>query len=408
MTVSAYQTNSPSTGDEPRVVARVYGQTDVGRTREHNEDTFVVADLNSGEMLQFDNGPLDVVADQRGILFMVADGMGGAASGELASGMAVEVVLEQLREVWGNIENPTVAHFAIALRDATTAANSRIHSFAREHPEHRGMGTTATIAGLFGDTVYVAQVGDSRAYLLRDGVTQQLTKDQSLMQRLIEAGEMTPEQAEASERRNIILQALGPEAHVTIDLTQQQLRRGDLLVLCSDGLSGLVRGDEYAGIAATVQDVQGMCQQLINRANERGGPDNITVIVVHFDGEALAPLQAGDQVGYSTYQLEGTLNSDSGETPVPARPLKARLKSDPTPRMGTPAPDFLALEEEIRAANEAKRATQPSVTPAPPVLGAPEVVVEERRRKVEPVYYLLATVAIAAVIWLAYGLFSAN
>lgn len=392
------------------MIARVYGQTDVGRTREHNEDTFVVADLNSGEMLQFDNGPLDVVADRRGLLFMVADGMGGAASGELASGMAGEVVLEILREEWGRIENPTVEHFAIALRDATTAANARIHSFAREHPEHRGMGTTATIAGIFGDTIYVAQVGDSRAYLLRDGVTQQLTKDQSLMQRLIEAGEMTPEQAEASERRNIILQALGPEAHVTIDLTQQQLRRGDLLVLCSDGLSGLVRGDEYAGIAATVPDVQGMCQQLINRANERGGPDNITVVAVHFDGEALEPHREGDQVGYSTYQLDGTLNSEAGETPTPPRPLKARLKSDPTPRMGTPAPDFLALEEEIRVANEAKQAKQAKqVKPIADVpLGAPEVVVEARRRKVEPVYYLLATVAFVAVVWLVYGLFAAN
>lgn len=404
MTVSADQSNSPSTEDDPQVIARVYGQTDVGRTREHNEDTFVVADLNSGEVLQFENGPLDVVANRRGLLFMVADGMGGAASGELASGMAVEVVLEMLRAEWGRVENPSVEHFAIALRNATTAANSRIHGFASEHPEHRGMGTTATIAGLFGDRLYVAQVGDSRAYLLRNGITQQLTKDQSLMQRLIEAGEMTPEQAEASERRNIILQALGPEPHVTIDLTHQQVRRGDLLVLCSDGLSGLVRGDEYADVASTVQNVQGMCQQLIHRANERGGPDNITVIAVHFDGTALEPHQDGDQVGYSTYLLEGTLNSDASDTPAPPRNLKARLRSDPTPRMGTPAPDFFALEEEIREANEAKRARLST----PATLGAPDIVVAERRRKVEPVYFLLATVAIAAVAWLAYGLFAAG
>ena len=110
------------------------------------------------------------------------------------------------------------------------------------------MGTTATVAGVLGDTVYLAQVGDSRAYLVRGGIAAQITKDQSLMQKLVEAGELTQEEAEQSERRNIILQALGPEPNIKVDLTAQQLRRGDALVLCSDGLSGQVKPEEIASI----------------------------------------------------------------------------------------------------------------------------------------------------------------
>src|SRR5690348_4040204 len=175
---------------------------------------------------------------------MVADGMGGAAAGEIASAMAVEVVYGELREKW--IAKPTTdsEEFVRAIRRATVAANQQIHTFAANHTEYRGMGTTATVAGLLGDTLYVAQVVDSRAYLVRDGVARQITKDQSLMQKLIEAGELTEEEAAQSERRNIILQALGPEPLIKIDLTHQKVRRGDVLVLCSDGLSGQVGKDE--------------------------------------------------------------------------------------------------------------------------------------------------------------------
>jgi protein phosphatase len=211
------------------------------------------------------------------------------------------------------------------------------------------------------------------------------------MQRLVEAGEMTQEQAEASDRRNIILQALGPEPQVTIDLTHQQLRRGDTLILCSDGLSGLVRVDEMARIAAESPDVETMCQRLIDRANELGGPDNITVIAATFDGAPLDPCIEGDAVGYNTYPLAGTLNHDTVEEPQPAPPLRSRLRSDPTPRYGTPAPGAAALEAEFARAQAAEDAA---------ALGAPEEVVEERRRKVEPLYFILLLIAIAAVMWL--------
>ena len=165
------------------VQVSVFGKTDLGRTREHNEDTFLVADLSTGNaslqpaVRNHEIGPL-------GSLFMVADGMGGAAAGEIASEMAVEVVLQQMRRRWRDGTTVEPVAFVGTLKSATEVANATIHHYAADHPEHRGMGTTATIAGLLGDTLYLAQVGDSRAYLVRDGVAIQITKDQSLMQKL--------------------------------------------------------------------------------------------------------------------------------------------------------------------------------------------------------------------------------
>jgi serine/threonine protein phosphatase PrpC len=282
------------------VIVHVFGKTDVGRTRDHNEDSFVVADLTTG------NATLKPEVrthrpGERGSLFMVADGMGGAAAGEIASAMATEVVLQELAARWRSAPDTDTETFARALKIATEAANARIHRYAADHPENRGMGTTATIAGFLGDTLYLAQVGDSRAYLVRHGVAQQITKDQSLMQKLVEAGELTAEEAEVSERRNIILQALGPESVVKVDLTHQQVRRGDVLVLCSDGLSGQIRPTDIARIVTEDPDLVNACKAMIDLANENGGPDNITVIVARFDGEGLEVASSDEDVGHQTY-----------------------------------------------------------------------------------------------------------
>jgi protein phosphatase len=254
-----------------------------------------------------------------GAMFMVADGMGGAAAGEIASSMAVDVVLGELQSRWVGA-TPEPDAFAKALVSATSSANERIHLYAKDHPEYRGMGTTATVAGVLGDTLYIAQVGDSRAYLIRNGLARQLTKDQSLMQRLIEAGEITAEEAEVSERRNIILQALGPEAVVKVDITHQQLRRGDTLVLCSDGLSGLVRDREIAQAILEEPDLRSVCLRLIAEANERGGPDNITVVIAHFDGPGLSDAAETDQVGHQIFPVA---ELEPATDPVAAPPANA-------------------------------------------------------------------------------------
>ena len=286
-------------------MVHVYGHTDVGRTREHNEDSFVIVDLATGDASR-PEAPRTFRLGPRGALFMVADGLGGAAAGEVASELAVDTVHEELRSRWVESNGKSPDEFASAIKGAAEAANGRIFSYALEHPESRGLGTTATMAGVLGDTLYLAQVGDSRAYLVRDGVASQITRDQSLMQRLVDAGELTQDEAERSERRNIILQALGPEPSVKIDLTHQRLSRGDVLVLCTDGLSGLVRAEEIAEVITQIPDLAEACRELVDRANEQGGPDNITVIAARFDGEGLAIAEPHDRVGHTVYRLPGS------------------------------------------------------------------------------------------------------
>jgi len=302
-------------GVPPRIVVEAFAQSDVGQTREHNEDSYLVANLSEGRPIQFE-GVLSRQADHEGTIFMVADGMGGAAAGELASATAVDVVLRYLNEHWSGRQDVEPTAFVRELVTATEVANAAIFQYAHDHVELRGMGTTATIAGLLGDTLYLVQVGDSRAYLVRDGIAFQLTKDQSLMQKLIEAGEITESDAEVNERRNIILQALGPEANVRVDLTHQRVRRGDVLILCSDGLSGLVKADMIARAVREEADLSRACNRLIAVANDLGGPDNITVVAARFDGEGLQPATAVDEVGHRNFELEGHVNpADHFQTP---------------------------------------------------------------------------------------------
>jgi serine/threonine protein phosphatase PrpC len=280
----------------------VFGKTDLGRTREHNEDSFLVADLSTGNAsLQPEVRSHEIGA--RGSLFMVADGMGGAAAGELASAMATDLIYRHMSTAWASDPAATPSRFAYRMKEAVELANAEIYSYAREHPEVRGMGTTVTAAGIFGSDLYLTQIGDSRAYLIRGAEAIQLTKDQSLMQRLVDAGELTEDEAEQSERRNIILQALGPDPRVKVDLTYQSIRRRDILILCSDGLSGLVRREEFAELARKYPDPPALCSALIDLANARGGPDNITVVTARFEGEGLPEADGAEGVGYKTYPL---------------------------------------------------------------------------------------------------------
>ena len=317
----------------PGVRLRLAGMTDVGITREHNEDAFAYLDLTSG---QSHDDVTDGVIESglRGVVLVVADGMGGAAAGEIASAMAVEAVLDTFRQQWMLGGGRDTDSFVETIRDAADTANHRIFAYAGAHPEHAGMGTTATIAGLLGNSLYLAQVGDSRAYIVRDGVALQITKDQSLMQQLIEAGEMTPDQAEVSERRNIILQALGPDSTVRPDFTQQPLARGDTLVLCSDGLTTHLRATDIARIVTASRDPEVACEQLIAAANAEGGHDNITVVVATFDGEGLPEHDDRLRViGHQVYPLP-----DSG-VPTLDR-MRGRMRSGAVPavtRSPTPA-----------------------------------------------------------------------
>lgn len=312
------------------ITARIFGRTDLGKTRDHNEDTFLIADLT-----RKDSTPpaeeREYALGERGLLLVVADGMGGAAAGELASEMATATIYRHLSDAWLPDAEATGQRFAFRLKEAVELANREIHDYAKSHPENRGMGTTATAVGILGDHLYVTQVGDSRAYLIRGRQAYQLTKDQSLMQRLVEAGELTEEEAAQSERRNIILQALGPDPKIKVDLTHQEIRRGDVLVLCSDGLSGQVKKEEIARSALDTRDLTAACERLIFMANERGGPDNITVVIARLDGDGLRAAEAQEQVGHQAFPL---VDTEISTEPVPIyRGSKAPLSAKAAQRI---------------------------------------------------------------------------
>ncbi len=292
----------------PRVVSlRLAGATDVGRIRDHNEDNLVLADLTREKRGGDDVGSTVSVGD-RGLLLAVCDGMGGALAGEIASQMAVDVIHTIMQD---SSAPEDVDEFAQTLVTAVQEAGARIFLAAKTNRNQHGMGTTSTVAGVFGSTLFVGQVGDSRAYLYRGGKLRQITKDQSLVSKLIEAGRLTEEQAESYEHAHIILQALGTADAVSVDLSFIELRHGDALMLCSDGLSGLATHEQIAEALAETDDPDECCQRLIDAANDAGGHDNITVVVARFEGD-LPPASPDDEpIGYHAFVL-----SESVEPPL--------------------------------------------------------------------------------------------
>lgn len=282
------------------------GRTDVGRVRTHNEDAYLVAALSDGAVIT--KGATDVLSIEGGpALLIVADGVGGAASGEIASLMATDAMLIDLRRQFGNGMFHDIESVQRTIESAVSAANYVIYTYAMGNPQHRGMATTATLAMWYEGNLLIAQVGDSRAYLVRDGVARQVTKDQSLVQRLMDAGEITPDQAANSERRNIILQALGSEPVVIPDLYHEIPQGGDVLVLCSDGLSNLVSADEIAKFTTIYSDLGQACDQLIALANARGGYDNITVVSARFH----APGGAGSDDAHAAAANDDAAGADA-------------------------------------------------------------------------------------------------
>ena len=289
----------------PDITIEVFGKTDVGLVREHNEDNFLIADVTGGVRAAEPRDPFSFKLGEKGAALLVCDGMGGAAAGEVASQMAVDSIYDALAASEPQVRDG----FARLLRRAVQHANERIFIQSRDNQSERGMGTTCTVASLVDDTLVVAQIGDSRCYVLRDGKLAQVTKDQSLAWQLIEAGAMTAEEAKAFEHANIILQALGVQERVEVVLSQVQLRRGDITLLCSDGLHGPVADEEILAILIGEPNLQRAGEALIQKALDRDGPDNITVVLGRFDGEGLQPPAPEDLVGFVGY--------DPGGDPVP-------------------------------------------------------------------------------------------
>ena len=264
-----------------------FGQTDTGVVRQNNEDSFLVADLTTGVIATHAVAFKHTIGP-KGSLLLVADGMGGAKAGEVASKMAADQVMRGFFSQLSSMRSLDQRTFVRTLRQSVCDANSVVFDEAQSDSALRGMGTTLTAAAVFGDFVYFAQLGDSRAYLARSGMIAQMTKDQSLVAQLIATGALTPEEAKTHPQRNVVLQVLGVQPQVDVAISFAQLKRGDHLVLCSDGLHGKVEAEELNEILHRWANPADVCQRLVNLARERGGEDNITVIVASFDGEELA------------------------------------------------------------------------------------------------------------------------
>jgi PPM family protein phosphatase len=261
-------------GEHVALTAEAYGRTDVGRKRQHNEDAFLV-DLELG-------------------LFLVADGMGGHAAGEVASSRAVEVVKSQLAggrqalEDLSRASTPDARAAAAALVEtAVQRACAEIYKLAAADTSKRGMGTTLVCVVVAGNKAVVGHVGDSRVYLLRGGQCHRLTEDHTLVAAQVKAGTLTREQAQASQFRNVITRAVGIQESVQVDTLMVDLLPRDTFLLCTDGLHGYLPDDELAQLLASGA-VKDMPAKLIGLANERGGRDNITAVVLRFADSGVA------------------------------------------------------------------------------------------------------------------------
>lgn len=272
----------------PRLEITIGAASDVGAVREHNEDHFLVGDLDASKLVELAE-PWKADVD-RGPLLVVCDGMGGVEGGEVASELAAQVIWREMKNT-GATRDPEV--FARLLRRATRVANHDVHAMSKREPGLRGMGTTVSAAGIAGDRLVIATVGDSRAYVLRNGEIVQVTRDQSLSSALLAAGH-DPEQAERAG--SAILQALGVGDDVEPSLSIIELRRGDRILLCSDGLHGLVADPALRLLMSEPHSIAEAVSLLVTAARAAGGSDNITAIVADVGGERLVAPKGDDDL----------------------------------------------------------------------------------------------------------------
>lgn len=244
------------------------GRTDTGMVRDHNEDSFVIV-------------------PEMGVAIL-ADGMGGHLAGEVASAMAIDQVTQYLMDAL-NTRTGIAARDgtpdADVLVEAVKNANAAIHQASVDRPEQSGMGTTIVAALFHDDRLTVAHVGDSRLYRYRDGQLTQITEDHSMVQELLRRGLISPEEARTSANRNLVTRALGVDPLVQVDVNEHQFQSGDLYLLCSDGLNDVLSDEDIvATLARHDSDMEAATKNLIEEVNARGGPDNVSIVMIRTDG----------------------------------------------------------------------------------------------------------------------------
>jgi protein phosphatase len=352
--------------------------SDVGRQRQGNEDSFL----------------------ERSPLFAVADGMGGARAGEVASRIAVEQF-----DVEGDADGSPEEQLAEVAR----AANRQIHKMAQEDPAHAGMGTTFTAALMTGRDLAIGHVGDSRLYRFRGGELERLTQDHSLVEEFVRQGKLTPAEAEVHPQRSIITRALGPEAEVQVDTYTHAGRDGDIYLINSDGLTGMINEQKVAEILGQADTLEQAAQELIDAANENGGKDNITVVLFRLGSD-------GDDEDESD-----TLGGQATQVGVSADAVRAGLGQGATTRAhdvpvedsGATRPRNVPDEDEGTLALGKERATQaraavledepggvPATSPADRRRAPPR---RSRRRR-----YIAAAVVVVAVAAVVVGLYAGS
>lgn len=283
-------------------------RSDIGRVRERNEDAFLVADLIAGEIT-----PGRTVArfevGTRGALLAISDGMGGQKGGDVAAAMSLASLHRALADGLTGRDSDRVVQ-------AVQQANADVQAAGRR-PSLAHMGATMTAVLLDGTSACIAEVGDSRAYLLRAGELRQITRDQNFAQALLDAGLMTPEAARASPLRHMLVQAIGHTSELRVAVGELALRQRDCLLLCSDGLTSKLRDDELRGVILAAPTLDAACDRLVAMANARGGEDNITAVLAGVSGNL--PAATRDERISDTYHVLSSFDEPAAEAPSSSR-----------------------------------------------------------------------------------------
>jgi len=277
------------------IVLTLFGRTDVGKTRTKDEDAFVISDLATSARIHAMQSPVSLKVNDRGILIAVSDGMGGAQAGDVAS----TLVLSALRQGMSTVQASSAD---LALRVSVEGANQQVFDTAQA-TGRAGMGATLTAVLFHGVYAYIAEIGDSRAYLLRGGRIVQITHDQSYVQTLVDSGALTQEESETSELKNVILQAMGIKPTVAVALSRISIRRHDRFLVCSDGLSGKLKDQELRDGILDGATLQSACAKLVGMAVEHGAEDDITVILAEVDGEGAPGMSDAERLSLETSKV---------------------------------------------------------------------------------------------------------
>jgi serine/threonine protein phosphatase PrpC len=351
--------------------------SDVGRARQTNEDAYAVTDLASGRRIEVRGADEAIDVEERGVLLALSDGMGGHQAGEVASALVLDSLQDALQaEGRGAIHEQ--------LEEAVHRANKHVLDAAQTRNRH-GMGATLTAVFVRGSEAYIAEIGDSRAYLLRNGRLRQITRDQSLVQLMVDHGVLSAEEARRSASKNVILQAVGLAEDVRVAIARLELRRGDRFLLCSDGVSNAVSDEELKQIMSG-SEPRAACDTMIALANDRGGLDNQTAIVADLTGDGLEPPDEFETVT-STYEVLKAYEATMSGRPVTAQ--DARAAAIGAGALSEPLPDLPQDDPE------------PEVSVAPAPAPAPRADAGETQKLPRLGRDRRAAVAVTIVILLA-------